>query len=377
MANSDKNIVITPNRSLPGVPNITLTGFGNSTITLRVPDQSTATLDIIAGITTIASIDSNLTQGTIFSLPDALTIPAIEVEENKNVLFNKTTEINGNGGLVLPNQSLTTLPSSKPGLLVYDKSERSIKVGTTTSWVGYGNDIVKTGLIVHLDASIPESYGGSGTTWFDLSGQGHNGTLQGNPTYTTQNGGAVTFDGNGDYISFSASNYFHYGVGPFTVSMWFRTEDLTTFSILYSHNGSNTDQGTVFANPTGAGLGYFANAIRISDSNVTFHNHWTYVALVGNGGPPGARNIKLYRSSSLGSSSTGTPDYLSENVSQTGSTYTFDYTFSATTPYIGTNHSSFAETMRGSIGHVAIYRRNLSLTELNHNFNMTKNRYQV
>ena len=41
--------------------------------------------------------------------------------------------------------------------------------------------IVTRGLIMHLDASAPDSYPGSGTTWFDLTGNGNNATI--NTTY--------------------------------------------------------------------------------------------------------------------------------------------------------------------------------------------------
>ena len=37
--------------------------------------------------------------------------------------------------------------------------------------------MITDGLIVALDASVSESYPGSGTTWTDLSGNGNNGTL--------------------------------------------------------------------------------------------------------------------------------------------------------------------------------------------------------
>jgi prepilin-type N-terminal cleavage/methylation domain-containing protein len=38
-------------------------------------------------------------------------------------------------------------------------------------------NIVKDGLVLHLDAGNPASYPGTGTTWFDLSGNNNNGTL--------------------------------------------------------------------------------------------------------------------------------------------------------------------------------------------------------
>jgi len=65
-----------------------------------------------------------------------------------------------------------------------------------------GSNIVTNGLILCLDAANRKSYPGSGTTWFDLSGKGAHGTLN----------GTVSFVGDGpkSYFNFatqSDSNY--------------------------------------------------------------------------------------------------------------------------------------------------------------------------
>ena len=51
------------------------------------------------------------------------------------------------------------------------------------------------GLVLALDAASPKSYPGSGTTLFDLSGNGNEGTLTSGPTFSTQNNGAIQVDG--------------------------------------------------------------------------------------------------------------------------------------------------------------------------------------
>lgn len=63
-----------------------------------------------------------------------------------------------------------------------------------------GPPMVTEGLIMYLDAANPYSYSGSGTTWTDLSGQGNNGTLVNGPTFSTENYGAITFDGLNDGV---------------------------------------------------------------------------------------------------------------------------------------------------------------------------------
>ena len=58
-----------------------------------------------------------------------------------------------------------------------------------------GPDIVTDGLVLALDAASHKSYPGSGTTLFDLSGNGNEGTLTGGPTFSSQNNGAIQVDG--------------------------------------------------------------------------------------------------------------------------------------------------------------------------------------
>ena len=65
----------------------------------------------------------------------------------------------------------------------------------------YNSKIVTDGLVLCLDAGNRKSYPGSGTTWFDMSGQGNNGTLTNGPTFSTTNGGLFVFDGVDDYIT--------------------------------------------------------------------------------------------------------------------------------------------------------------------------------
>lgn len=65
--------------------------------------------------------------------------------------------------------------------------------------ISYNSSIVTSGLILCLDAANPKSYPGSGTTWFDLTGN-TNGTLTNGATYNSANGGVIALDGVNDYI---------------------------------------------------------------------------------------------------------------------------------------------------------------------------------
>lgn len=61
--------------------------------------------------------------------------------------------------------------------------------------------IVTNGLVVCLNAADVKSYPGSGTTWFDRSGNGNHGTLAGGASYSSANGGLFNFDGVDDSIN--------------------------------------------------------------------------------------------------------------------------------------------------------------------------------
>lgn len=74
-----------------------------------------------------------------------------------------------------------------------------------------GPRINTNGLVLSLDASDKNSYPGSGTSWFDLSGNGRNFTFNSTPTFTTERGGGITFNGTSQYCTGPASNAFSLG----------------------------------------------------------------------------------------------------------------------------------------------------------------------
>lgn len=71
--------------------------------------------------------------------------------------------------------------------------------------VYYNTEIPNEGLLLYVDAANKRSYPGSGTTWYDLSGNSRNGTLTGSPTWSSNNGGIFQFNGS-NYIQFNNIN---------------------------------------------------------------------------------------------------------------------------------------------------------------------------
>ena len=90
--------------------------------------------------------------------------------------------------------------------------------------VNYQNKIVKDGLVLCLDAADKKSYPGTGTTWFDRSGNGNNGTLAGGPTFSGDNGGSIVFDGTNDYSLIQANPSFQLGNG-YSLCAWVKASN--------------------------------------------------------------------------------------------------------------------------------------------------------
>jgi len=99
--------------------------------------------------------------------------------------------------------------------------------------------IVTDGLVLCLDAANPKSYPGSGTTWFDLSGNENDGTLVNGVGYSSDNNGSLVFDGTNDYIqgqSFTIPDYI-------TVSCWINTTQTDTSRPAVDINTTSNDGG--------------------------------------------------------------------------------------------------------------------------------------
>ena len=82
-----------------------------------------------------------------------------------------------------------------------------------------GVPIADSSLVLWLDASQPASYSGTGNTWTSISSVSSAITLFNSPTFTTSNGGVISFDGVDDYVDFDIQDSAT-TVSVITVEMW-------------------------------------------------------------------------------------------------------------------------------------------------------------
>ena len=226
--------------------------------------------------------------------------------------------------------------------------------------LNHSPQIVTNGLVLCLDAADIKSYPKTGTTWFDRSGNGNNGTLVNGPTYSAANGGSIVFDGTDDYCITTALPLIGTEVN-LTLSCWFRPSNVNTIRSIMSIGDEQGGKRRMILqrNAKIEANGYIGDFT--SNSNVLSTNTWCYIAIV-------------YSSSTL---STGVKLYF--NGVETIGTVTAGNALSTFTntkcTICGNNATLPTENAQGNIALTQIYNRTLSAAEILQNYNAMKGRY--
>ena len=223
--------------------------------------------------------------------------------------------------------------------------------------------IVQSGLVLHLDAGNAASYPGSGTTWTDLSSNSKNYTLTNGPTYSSSNGGIITFAGASSQYATSATTLFN----------------STTF---------NTYTMNLWAYPTGAGnfvsvlgqatvnTGYHYSAIEISAGGTISFGQWT-------GGmttiATSTKSLNAWYNLVITYNGTTATAYV--NGASVGSTNIIWSSPGANTfmalMAIDTTKMVTGAYASGSLGAFMVYNRGLTADEVTTNFNTLRSRYGI
>jgi hypothetical protein len=118
---------------------VTFTGFGNTSISVKVPDETTGTINIESGQNKLFSVDSNLQSGNLFSVSDQSNQSIFEVgsDGSTRISVQETVHVGGDG-LVLPSYPTASLPTPEEGMLIYDRSVKIPKMYDGKQWVDLG-----------------------------------------------------------------------------------------------------------------------------------------------------------------------------------------------------------------------------------------------
>lgn len=207
-----------------------------------------------------------------------------------------------------------------------------------------GPEIIVNGLTSYLDAGNPKSYPGTGTVWYDLSGNNNNGTLVNGVTYSTNNKGLLVLTG-------TSSQYIE-------VLMDYRTLDYTFIgaSRILSGSGrtfSAKNNNWLMGHHAGlAGKHYAAGWVY---SVGTTGSNWNIFASTGS---PGSDLYSYYEN--------GTARVV-DSILGTSGPYNF-----AIGSYAGTT-----EFATGEISFFLAYNRILTQEEINQNFISLRGRFDL
>ena len=233
--------------------------------------------------------------------------------------------------------------------------------------------IVKDGLVLNLDAGNKNSYPGSGTTWYDLSGFERDATLFNNVQYDSDLSGSLDFNRTNDSYAtiphdatissevFGTSN-------NFTLSAWFVIDQYASYSCFIQKA-----TGGWYSNTT-AGLWSEATnrLLFVMGSNETSNPSGSTLQIVYNATPGVWYNM-------VGVAD-GTTARLYINGNQVGtaniaSTLTRPRSENTANITIGTRSVSTTPELDGRISNVSVYNRGLSAAEVLQNYNALKGRY--
>ena len=240
------------------------------------------------------------------------------------------------------------------------------------SLIASGQKIITEGLILHLDAGNSSSYSGSGTAWNNLiSGQpsAYNATLNNGPTFDSNNGGSIYFDGVDDNVStlsqldpgdgLGADGLYADSSSSWSVSSWFKPSSSWSSQGAITGKGGGTGGSATYVVWYDSREWYNFLQVRLRGgtvlqiSNTDLTSTWSEVTITWDGS-----TAKAYLNGSFVSNITvGT-------AGKQSNTFTVGSTSSG-------NNTRFG----GNISEVKVYSDALTASEVTQNYNALKGRY--
>jgi hypothetical protein len=300
MADSDKNIIITPFRGATSQPNIALTGQGNDPIYIRVLDGTTGTgltaggaLSFEGSAGQLFSVVNRLGTGSIFSVNDISGIPSIDVDANGTIEFAPFTGYVAIG-LTLPTEKLDISGSLRVRNLAKFDSGISASNGMTLTGTLRISDIQRvdgSGVLNIYNSSASRihmgDYDGSANSTFIFLRDAASLLYLSNP-YGEISIGDPNFVDTGNYISYNPTNaelFFSsgnsiVGVGRIVSDAYqlsssgIKVLTGTTYTLLSADAGTiltfNNGSTITVTIPTALPVGFSCTAIQLGAGQVGF-----------------------------------------------------------------------------------------------------------
>jgi hypothetical protein len=269
--------------------------------------------------------------------------PSIYTASNDAQLISLTNSIAG--------QSYTTVNEC----LVYFAGQTD-KMVLNRNYEG----IVTDGLIFNLDAGFTPSYPKSGTLWYDLTTNTNNGTLTNNPTFSSNDGGTMIFDGADDYVVIPQTSTFNLSGLQFSINIWFNSYSWTSVWQAIFTKGDDSWRIHRYSSVSPVRIAFGTSSLSVVDtftSTIFNTNTWYNVTCIYDG-----VSKKIYVNG-----------ILDNNTAVTGTLSNGSWP-----PNIGRNAQFPGSSFRyfhGSVPIAQIYNRALSADEVLQNYNAQKGRF--
>jgi hypothetical protein len=223
--------------------------------------------------------------------------------------------------------------------------------------ISYYGGIVKDGLVLDLDAAKKDSYISGSTSWYDITPNYNTCALTNGPTYSSDNGGSIVFDGSDDFVK--PPNNSLYQFTNFTLSVWSKVTLLNVnHGLVDTSSDASNGYGYSFRVKSDNKIrfwAYDANVALDTTDNVSL-NTWVNI-LVNYNNTTKVQNI--YINGVLVATNTHTNAFVLSTISylRIGSSQILGY------------------PTKGNIGQVLFYNRVLSAAEVLRNYNAVVSRY--
>jgi hypothetical protein len=241
-------------------------------------------------------------------------------------------------------------------ILLYDRELTPNEVMTNyRALKGRYFSIPQQNLILHLDAGNINSYPGTGTSWYEISGSGSTATLTGGPTFTSSYGGGFVFSGTDQYATVPTASRFDLGTGSATIIAWFKLTAAGYKCIASKRNSTGFQlysNGNLYADGAGTAgksSSQIVNNGMIFCGAVVYDRAASLMRLYLNGVEDG--NVAL--------ASTTLTDVAGVNIGR------------------ATLGGGSTDYFNGTIYQVQIYNKALSPKEMRENFELLRSRYGV
>lgn len=225
---------------------------------------------------------------------------------------------------------------------------------------GASTFLVTDNLVLHLDASDPGSYPGTGTTWFDLSGIGNDATLMNGAAYSADNSGVIVLGNDlvNDYIAVPNDNTLSPSSSQsITLQIWVKFSEFQAGAYIFRKSvllEYNYDGYYLFADTNGS-----YRALTNGTSIQKTHNAagtlntdtWYFLTFITN-----ITNI---------AGSTKIYNGITETYSG----------FHGTDGYSEAGELLLASGLTGQVGAMYTYQKALSTVEIEQNYHATKTRF--